>query len=596
MNSTIEQLLSAAVEQQLAGNTEAASGLYNRVLAINPNDISALVNKSAILIEHQNYIDAKLLLEKAIKIAPKDVEALNNYGNVLKELGEANNSIAQFQLAHEIKPNNSIISSNLGRALLRRGDYKSAIQILESAIKINPSNSGLRFINALALPIIPENLNQLEDARKRQHALVDDLLTDNLKLTDPLAEIGMTNFIAAYQGFDDYDIQKKLAMCYQFACSKLNYIAPHIGQKRKNGKIRIGFISAHLGNHTISKLNYSLISGLNKNKFELHLFCLGATTRSKDQTLERFTDNVDKISFPHSTLDHMQSTISKAELDLVYYPDIGMEPLSYFLGFSRLAPVQCVTWGHPISTGISTIDYFISSELTELATSNPQYTEKLLRLNCFSTDYVRPNKPNLKKSRADFKLKEETHLYICPQSLFKFHPDFDEILASILRADLYGEIILIEGQHQDWDIRLKSRFKERLPDVANRIKFLPRLSRLDFLEFVSLADVILDTPHFCGGNTSYEAFSLGKIVVTLPSKFLRGRLTLGLYRQMGIDMLIARNAEEYVKIAVKYGRNKQARDSTETLIRKAQKAIFGTKNSILAHEKFFLEVTKVDNC
>jgi predicted O-linked N-acetylglucosamine transferase (SPINDLY family) len=596
MNSTIEQLLSAAVEQQLAGNTEAASGLYNRVLATNPNNIAALVNKSAILIEHQNYIDAKLLLEKAIKIAPKDVEALNNYGNVLKELGEANNSIAQFQLAHEIKPNNSIISSNLGRALLRRGDYKSAIQILESAIKINPSNSGLRFINALALPIIPENLNQLEDARKRQHALIDDLLTDNLKLTDPLAEIGMTNFIAAYQGFNDYDIQKKLATCYQFACSKLNHIAPHIGQKRKNGKIRIGFISAHLGNHTIAKLNYSLISSLNKNKFELHLFCLGANTRSKDQTLERFANNVDKISFPHSTLDHMQSTISKAELDLVYYPDIGMEPLSYFLGFSRLAPVQCVTWGHPISTGISTIDYFISSDLTELATSNPQYTEKLVRLNCFSTDYVRPNKPNLKKSRADFKLKEETHLYICPQSLFKFHPDFDEILASILRADLYGEIILIEGQHQDWDIRLKSRFKERLPDVANRIKFLPRLSRLDFLEFVSLADVILDTPHFCGGNTSYEAFSLGKIVVTLPSKFLRGRLTLGLYRQMGIDMLIARNAEEYVKIAVKYGRNKQARDSTETLIRKAQKAIFGTKNSILAHEKFFLEVTKVDNC
>ena len=84
--------------------------------------------------------------------------------------------------------------------------------------------------------------------------------------------------------------------------------------------------------------------------------------------------------------------------------------------------------------------------------------------------------------------------------------------------------------------------------------------------------------------------------MTLPSKFLRGRLTLGLYRQMGIDLLIATNAEEYVKIAVKYGRNKQARDSIETLIRKAQKAIFGTKTSILAHEKFFLEVTKVDNC
>jgi predicted O-linked N-acetylglucosamine transferase (SPINDLY family) len=162
--------------------------------------------------------------------------------------------------------------------------------------------------------------------------------------------------------------------------------------------------------------------------------------------------------------------------------------------------------------------------------------------------------------------------------------------------DLNGEIILLEGQHPEWTIKLKSRFKERIPDVADRIKFLPRLSGLDFLDFISLADVILDTPHFCGGNTSYEAFSLGKIVVTLPSKFLRGRLTLGLYRQMGIDMPIARSAKEYIKIAVKYGSGKQARDSIETLIHTAQKTIFGTKSSILAHEHFFLEVTKVDNC
>jgi protein O-GlcNAc transferase len=595
MNSTIEQFLSTAVSKHIAGNSKEASGLYNKILAVNPDNITALVNQSAIFIDRQNYTDARYLLEHALKIVPKDVEALNNYGNVLRELGEPKNSIAQFQLAHRLSPDNSIISGNLGRALLRSGDYKTAIQVLQSAIKINPNDSSLKFINALALPTIPANLEQLAEARRRQSALIDDLLTTNLQLTNPLTEIGMTNFIAAYQGYDDYEIQKKLATCYRTACSELNYIAPHIGQKRKYGKIRIGFISAHLGNHTIGKLNHSLISGLNKNKFELYLFCLGANKRTKDGICQKFVNNIDKISFLNSTLSHMHSTISRAKLDIVYYPDIGMEPLSYFLGFSRLAPVQCVTWGHPISSGISTIDYFISSELTELVTSDSQYTEKLLRLKYFSTDYSRPNKLNITKSRADFKLKDATHLYICPQSLFKFHPDFDEILAGILRNDVDGEIVLLEGQHQEWTIRLKGRFKKVIPDVADRIKFIPRLSERDFLQFVSLADVVLDTPHFCGGNTSYEAFALGKIVVTLPSKFLRGRLTLGLYRQMGIDMLIASSAEEYIKIAVKYGTSKQARGSLETLILKAQKTIFGTKNSVLAHEQFFLEVTNVGN-
>jgi len=590
MNSTTEKFLKTAIEQQLSGNTDVASELYNKVLLASPDNVTALVNQSAIFMDLQNFIDAAYLLERALKISPEDIEAVNNYGNSLVELGQSNKAIEQFQFAHKLAPDNSTISSNLGRALLRRGDYKTAIKIFESAIQYNTNNAGLRFINALALPTIPENLSQLKEARKRQSSLIRALLKNNVQLTDPLTEVGMTNFIAAYQGHDDREIQEQLATCYRTACPELNYIAPHIGQQRKHEKIRVGFVSAHLGSHTIGKLNHTLITGLNKNKFELFLFCLGMNKRRKDQITDKFARNVDKIFFPDPTLAHMRSTIAEAALDIIYYPDIGMEPLSYFLGFSRLANVQCVTWGHPISTGISTIDYFISSETTETKTSDTHYTEKLLRLKCFSTDYAKPNLPILKKSREDFKLKVGTNLYVCPQSLFKFHPDFDKILGGILRADPNGEIILLEGQHQEWAIKLKARFEKKIPDVIARINFLPRLSGSDFLQCIALADVILDTPHFCGGNTSYEAFSLGKIVVTLPSKFLRGRLTLGLYRQMGIDTLIAKTPEEYIKIAVKYGDNKDARALVEERIHNAQKSIFDTKSAIKAHEKFFCEV------
>jgi predicted O-linked N-acetylglucosamine transferase (SPINDLY family) len=595
MNSTTEQFLLTAVKQQLAGNLELASKLYCKVLTVSPKNLTALVNQSVIYLELQNYADAAHLLQQALEISPKDVEALNNYGNALKELGQPDSSIEQFQLAHKLTPDNSIISSNLGRALLRKGDYETAIRIFESAIRTNPSNSGLRFINALALPTIPENLEQLEAARKRQSSLIYDLLEDNLKLSDPLTEIGMTNFIAAYQGYDDSELQKKLATCYSTACPELNYIAPHIGQKREPGRIRVGFVSAHLGSHTIGKLNQALILGLNKNKFEPHIFFLASNTQTKAYIIERFGHNIDKIFFPDQTLSSMRSTIAEAELDILYYPDIGMEPLSYFLGFSRLAAVQCVTWGHPVSTGISTIDYFISSQSTELPTSNAQYTEKLLRLKPFSTDYARPNIENSRKSREDFSLKDQTHLYMCPQSLFKFHPDFDRILGGILQADANGQIVLLEGQHQEWTTKLKTRFEKTIPEVSNRIKFLPRLSGSDFLQCIALADVILDTPYFCGGNTSYEAFALGKIIVTLPSKFLRSRLTLGLYKQMGINALIAESPKEYIKIAVKYGKNKLDRILIEDRIRKAQKFIFGTTSAIQAHEQFFLEVIRSDN-
>jgi len=592
MNSTTEKFLDSAIKQQLAGNTKKALELYNKVLKERPDNLTALVNQSAIYMDRQNFEDASKLLERALYISPNDIEALNNFGNTLISLGQSQKAIKHFEFAHKLAPDNSTVSSNFGRALLRRGDYKKAINVLESAIQYNPNNAGLRFVNALALPTIPESTKQIKEARNRQLTLIDSLLNMKLQLSNPITEIGMTNFISAYYGYDDRDIQNKIATCYLNTCPELNYVAPHISRQRKNKKIRIGFISAHLGSHTIFKLNHALISGLNRKKFKLYIFCPGLNKRKKDQVTEQFANKVDGIFFPDPTLTDMRSKISNAELDILYYPDIGMEPLSYFLSFSRLASIQCVTWGHPVSTGIPTIDYFISSETTEIRSSDTHYTEKLLRLKCFSTDYAKPFIPNVKKSRNDFKFNENANLYVCPQSLFKFHPDFDNILGDILRADPNGEIILLEGQHREWGVKLRARFIEKIPDVTARINFLPRLSGSDFLQVISLANVILDTPNFSGGNTSYEAFAIGKIVVTLPSRFLRGRLTLGLYRQMGINKLIAETPEEYVKIAVKYGSDRDAQNLAEKRIREAERTIFDTVSAIKAHENFFLEAIK----
>src|SRR5262249_21199605 len=69
----------------------------------------------------------------------------------------------------------------------------------------------------------------------------------------------------------------------------------------------------------------------------------------------------------------------------------------------------------------------------------------------------------------------------------------------------------------------------------------------------AVADVLLDTFPFCGGNTSYEAFAVGTPVVTLPSRLLRGRLTQALYQQMGVLDCIASSPEDYVRIAVRLG-------------------------------------------
>ena len=126
----------------------------------------------------------------------------------------------------------------------------------------------------------------------------------------------------------------------------------------------------------------------------------------------------------------------------------------------------------------------------------------------------------------------------------------------------------------------------------HRIQFLPRLSGSDFLNSLCEADIVLDTIHFSGGNSSYEAFACGKIVITLPGKFMRSRVTAGLYSQMGIKDLVAKNSQEYIKLAIQYGTNQEARISMEERILEANSKIFNTANAINNHERLFENFSK----
>ena len=72
------------------------------------------------------------------------------------------------------------------------------------------------------------------------------------------------------------------------------------------------------------------------------------------------------------------------------------------------------------------------------------------------------------RPRSDFGLTEDTHIYLCPQTLFKFHPDFDEPLAEILRRDRMGQLALISGKYPRWNEFLLGRFRNSIPDVVDR--------------------------------------------------------------------------------------------------------------------------------
>ncbi|MCA9052166.1 MAG: hypothetical protein KDA89_25695, partial [Planctomycetaceae bacterium] len=281
--------------------------------------------------------------------------------------------------------------------------------------------------------------------------------------------------------------------------------------------------------------------------------------------------------------------IAALELDLLYFTDIGMDLASYFLAFSRLAPVQCMTWGHPVTSGLSTVDYFISSEALESVGSEGQYAEALVRLDGpLSVSYPRPPAPQ-PVTHSELGIDAERRVYLCPQTLFKFHPEFDRALRAILRADSQAVLVLLRPKVPRWGEIKCEQICGGDRSLAERIRFAPPLARERFLGLFALADVVLDPFHFGGGNTTLEALHSGAVVVTLPSAMLRGRISRACYLALGIGDCLAESAEDYVALAIGLAKDRVRRGALQAQIAARVDQLFDQRGPIAAHENFFVE-------
>ena len=188
-------------------------------------------------------------------------------------------------------------------------------------------------------------------------------------------------FFLIYQGLDDRELQCQLSRLY---------VPPREAEQpfkpSPPAKIRIGFISRFFTEHNIARLMGGLITDLSRDRFDVTAISVGAHSDARAKRIQQQADHFVQVPFK---LPAARSLIAQQHLDVLFYTDIGMEPMTYSLAFSRLAPVQCATWGHGVTTGIPTIDYFISSIHLESVGSEQQYTEQLVRLKALAVPYYR---------------------------------------------------------------------------------------------------------------------------------------------------------------------------------------------------------------
>jgi protein O-GlcNAc transferase len=571
------------------GRLEEAISQYQKFIALKPDFADAYYNLGNALKALGRLEEAVGQYRQAISVNPDFANAHGNLANTLQDLERPDEAISHYRQAIALKPDFADAYANLSNPLQDMGDIDGALDQLDLALSHRPDNVGWLIKRALLLPIIPASTADIEARREVLQSAISDLRNRNLKIGNPISEVGLTNFRLAYHNRDNRSLMEDVAAMYIAACPALSYQAEHClpGYKRKGRKIRIGVVSAFLREHTIGKLVRGIVQEFSHDIFDMTVF---RTRGVEDHMSKAIDDSADRVVWLQGNLEADQKRIENEKPDILFYPDIGMSPEIYYLAFARLAPVQAMSWGHPDTTGIPNMDYFISSELLEGPDTARQYSERLIQLSCLPTYYYQPDIPENTFTRADYDLADEVNLYVCPQTLFKFHPDFDQVLGNLLRRDPNGRLVLIEGNKGvAWKQLIMERFRREFPDEAERVIFVPRMDKDKFLGLLRLADAILDIPTFSGGNSSLEAFAMAAPIVTWPGDFMRARVTAGCYMQMGLSDLIATNAEQYASLALRLAQDQDFKKQMQGDIKANAHKLYERSEPVRELQAFFIK-------
>lgn len=440
------------------------------------------------------------------------------------------------------------------------------------------------------IPIVYQSQNEIDDLRKQFEIALDQALQENITIDE--TNLSTPNvFYFAYHNRNNKTLMSKLSTFYEKTTPSLLFTANHcinnLHNEKKKKKIKIGIISNFLQpNHPVGKFMNKIITTLDAN--DLYDIIVFTFSREIEKSLPS------KVYTLMGSFQDMRNVIAQKKCDIILYPEIGMHNVTYFLAHARLAPVQCVFGGHPVTTGITNIDYYFSQKdfLTEHAQEH--YSEKLVSFENIPAIYNQPKIPEFFISKEELGLDAAKHNYLIPSKLQKLHPDFDQTLALIAQKDKKAKFIFfVDRTKNNWEIFIHERLKKHLDDT--QMQFLPWAEQETFYSLLHHADTVLD-PHVFGfGTTAIEAFALGVPIVTLPGDFVPGRVTYALYQQMDIQELIASDKQSYAALAIKLATNMTFKETCKTKILKSKHILYNNENFIHELDTFFQNIMQYNN-
>jgi predicted O-linked N-acetylglucosamine transferase (SPINDLY family) len=639
---------------------DAAIAAYQRAVTLNPAYLEALNSLGDLLLRRQELPQAEAVLRQAIAATPTDFTAHFSLGKVLAGLKRWQEAIAVYQQASQLKRRDLELWQHLAEAYRAVGDFSAADMCVvyslyfqeqheqavdyfhthltfadlktssdclllydcfahcglthecrecaQACARLFPEDAFLQILPELVLPILYQSPMEIAESHQRYRASYQRLLQQveqgrlNSKPVSFRALELFTNFHFCYQAQNDLDTYKVSGglrhqlMAEQFPQWSKNLTMPVIAG---NGKIRIGYIAGSLGNNSATRWAAGWLQNHDLNQFEIYCYNLDAESDQHTQQFRLLSDHFYQLP---KDIDQIGKQIRSDNLHILVYLAVGTHSFLTNVASLRLATVQCGAWGHPVTTGLPTIDYFLSGERMEPEQGQEQYTETLVRLPNLGICYPKPTLPQPVKIRGDFGLREGAPVYLSCQLLPKYLPQHDHLFSAIARQLPSAQIafVLRSTRNNQSNPNLERMFQQRLRQAFTEVGlemekhciFLPGQDMPGYASLLQCSDVFLDTPDFSGGHTVFDAIAARLPIVCLPGTLMRGRQSTAALQMLDVTDTIAATEAEYVNIAVRLGREPQWRRTIAQRMGENHGNLFEDKTCVAGLEAFYREVVQ----
>lgn len=450
-----------------------------------------------------------------------------------------------------------------------------ALETYEQALA-HAHHPTLALAQAFVLPIVYRSQAELLDWRQGLQQRIQAWSQQDYRITDPQTLTALPTYLA-YQGYNDCEILSQLGQAIQKALPALT--SGNLNRRRTSGqRKRLGCLSRYFYRHSVLAPFRGLLTTL-AQEFELVLISLDPLI--EDSLTHDLRREAAAWVPLQGTISQQLEQIQALELDGLMYTDCGLDPVAYLLAHYRLAPVQMLLPGQPLTSGIPQLDYFISERYSEPARAQTYYSEKLILMPELFTYQAFPNVPLASHSREQLGLPQG-RIYLCPVQVQKLVPLMDTAFVQILSQDSEAQLVFIDFSERGLEKQFITRLQMQLtPEQGTRLHLKPRYNSHTFWQVLFQAEVVLESFPFGSWNTLVQALAAESCVVALASECLRGRYALGIFRQMQIEETVAESIADYVTIAIRYANDPHLRAAYRERLRQ-QRGLFFERRDVLS--------------